>query len=169
KRRVPPVGPDDYQSQHELVVRLLVGRVDDDTAQAHAPAVYVPAIFVDNPWSKVLGRDLQGFDKRMANFCVPIGADKYARLLPNGVVAADAESAHTGSGAGEQAPRPLGDISLIRLVGETGSLEGPKVLELDSSPDKYSDWDSFEKIDLGLALSSFSLGGTRWRQSDFDN
>src|SRR5262249_4232123 len=35
KSPAPPVGPDDYQSQHELVVRLLVGRVDDDTAQAH--------------------------------------------------------------------------------------------------------------------------------------
>ena len=72
KARVPtaPLEVDDSQSQHELVVRLLVGRVDDDTAQAHAPAVYVPAIFVDNPWSKMLGRDAIGFDKRMAEFCV---------------------------------------------------------------------------------------------------
>ena len=46
---------------------VLVGRVDDDTAQAHDPAVFVPAIFVDNPWSKILGREVQGFDKRMAD------------------------------------------------------------------------------------------------------
>ena len=51
-------------------MRLLVGRVDDDTAQAHDPAVFVPAIFVDNPWSKILGREVQGFDKQMAEFCV---------------------------------------------------------------------------------------------------
>ena len=59
----------DYQSQRELVVRILVGRVDDDTAQARDAATYVPAIFVDNPWSKTIGRDLQGFAKCMANFC----------------------------------------------------------------------------------------------------
>jgi hypothetical protein len=45
----------DYQSQHELVVRILVGRVDDDTTQARDAATYVPAIFADNPWSKTIG------------------------------------------------------------------------------------------------------------------
>jgi hypothetical protein len=153
----PPMGLADYQSQHELVVRLLVGRVDDDTAQAHAPAVYVPAIFVDNPWSKVVGRDLQGFDKRMANFCVRQDG-REIRLLPDGRVAGGAESP----------PRPLGDISVIRLVEETGSLKGPAILELDCSPASYEDWDAFDRIDLGLALRGFSLVGTRWRQGDFD-
>ncbi len=68
KDPAPPMRLDDSQSQHELVVRLLVGRVDDDTAQASDPAVYVPAIFVDNAWSKALGRDMLGYDKRMADF-----------------------------------------------------------------------------------------------------
>ena len=60
---------EDFQSQHELLIRMLVGRVDDDTGQAHDPATYVPVLFVDNPWSKALGRDVQGFDKRLADFC----------------------------------------------------------------------------------------------------
>jgi hypothetical protein len=65
----PGLTPDDFTSQHELVVRILVGRVDDDSAQARSPAVYVPAIFVDNPWSKVFGRELLGYDKYLAHFC----------------------------------------------------------------------------------------------------
>jgi len=163
----PPAGAGDYQSQHELVVRLLVGRVDDDTAQAHSPAVYVPAIFVDNPWSKVVGRDLQGFDKRMATFWVPQdGGD--VPLLPDGRVAAAIGPGGAVLAAGERQPRPLGDISRITLVDKAGSLTGPTLAELDSSPLKYDDWDAFESVDLGLALSSFSLPGTRWRQTDFD-
>ena len=70
RQPLPSLRKDDYQSQHELLVRLLVGRVDDDTSQARDAAAFVPIIFVDNPWSKVLGRGVQGFDKRMADFCV---------------------------------------------------------------------------------------------------
>ena len=163
----PPAGELDYQSQHELLVRLLVGRVDDDTAQAHAPAVYVPAIFVDNPWSKALGRDMQGFDKRMANFCVRQGGE-FARLLPDGRVARDAGPRDTAASSGEQEPRPLGDISRITLVEETGSLKGPPLLDLDASTLNFENWAAFERVDLGLALGTFSLSGARWRQSDFD-
>jgi hypothetical protein len=154
----PPMFPADYQSQHELVVRLLVGRVDDDTAQAHAPAVFVPAIFVDNPWSKVVGRVLQGFDKRMANFCIRPGGGDPARLLPDGRLA----------GAAGSPPRPLGDIALVQLVQETGLTKGPPILELDCAPANYEDWGVFEPIDLGLALRGFSLAGTRWWQGDFN-
>jgi len=64
----PPFTADDFMSQHELLVRIIVGRVDDDTAQAHQPALFVPAIFVDNPWSKALGRRLQGYPKMLAEF-----------------------------------------------------------------------------------------------------
>jgi hypothetical protein len=163
----PPMGQEDYQSQHELVVRLLVGRVDDDTAQAHAPAIYVPAIFVDNPWSKVLGRDMQGFDKRMADFCVSQDGG-HARLLPDGRVAGLPGAGGVAGPAGEQQPRPLGDISLIRLVETTGLPNGRKILDLDCSPLNYEDWDAFDSVDLGLALRGFALSGTRWRQSDFD-
>ena len=37
----PPFVPADFMSQHELTVRILVGRVDDDTSQARDPAVFV--------------------------------------------------------------------------------------------------------------------------------
>jgi hypothetical protein len=72
KMRAPsarlPFREDDFMSQHELLVRILVGRVDDDTAQARDAAMFVPTIFVDNPWSKAVGRGLQGFPKVLAEF-----------------------------------------------------------------------------------------------------
>jgi hypothetical protein len=165
KSAAVPLGPDDYQSQHELVVRVLVGRVDDDTAQAHAPAIYVPTIFVDNPWSKVLGRDVQGFDKRMANFCVARGDGSFARLLPDGRVV---EPASAGAAVKIGAVAPLARISRINLVQNTGSPTGAPILDLDCANDRYDNWDAFEKIDLELALGSSSLAATRWRQSDFE-
>src|SRR4029077_19255627 len=65
----PGLTEEDFTSQHELAVRVVVGRVDDDTAQARCPAIFVPSIFVDNPWSKVVGRELLGYDKHLAHFC----------------------------------------------------------------------------------------------------
>jgi hypothetical protein len=65
----PPFTPQDFMSQHELLVGLTVGKVDDDAAQARDASMFVPAIFVDNPWSKVLGRCLLGFPKVLASFC----------------------------------------------------------------------------------------------------
>ena len=76
-----PLKPDDFQSQHELALKVLVGRVDDDTSQARDPAIFVPAIFVDNTWSRRLGQIAQGFDKRMAEFwaSTPDGLSDSAR------------------------------------------------------------------------------------------
>ena len=37
KKPTPPLTTNDVQSQHELIARILVGRVDDDTAQARTP------------------------------------------------------------------------------------------------------------------------------------
>jgi hypothetical protein len=84
KSQEAPLSLLDYQSQHELVVRVLVGRVDDDTAQARNAATYVPAIFVDNPWSKIIGRDLQGFAKCMANFSTEQSDGIRILLRPDG-------------------------------------------------------------------------------------
>lgn len=159
KTQESPLTVLDYQSQHELVVRLLVGRVDDDTAQAHAPAIYVPAIFVDNPWSKTLGRDVQGFAKCMADFCIEDGND-IKPLRPDGRLL-----------AGDRKSRPLAEISGIKLVERTvagGKSSGPTIMDLDCPPTRYRNWDAFRKVDLGLALGTFSLIGTRWRQTDFD-
>lgn len=158
KTQESPLTVLDYQSQHELLVRVLVGRVDDDTAQAHDPAIFVPAIFVDNPWSKVLGRDVQGFGKRMADFCIDEGSN-IRPLRPDGCL------------PGEKQPRSLGSISSIRLVNRTSNAarpSGPPILDIDCSPETHSNWDAFRDVDLGLALGTFSLVDTRWRQTDFD-
>jgi hypothetical protein len=157
KENDPPLGPEDFQSQHELLFRVLVGRVDDDTAQAHDPATFVPAIFVDNPWSKTLGRVVQGFDKRLAHFCVTDENGQRRALLPNGRLSPDAE------------PRQLGDISSIRLMTGAGKApDGPILMELDCPHETIENWDQFEQIGLELALGASSLAPTRWRQTDFD-
>jgi hypothetical protein len=152
----PPLSGEDYQSQHELLVRMLVGRVDDDTAQARDPATFVPTIFVDNPWSKLVGRNVQGFDKWMADFCVSDGAT-LSRLLPDGRRSADHE------------PEELASIRQVSLVTETGGAPSKLVLlKLDCPYDTLEDWDSFVPIDLDLALGVSALVPIRWRQDDFD-
>lgn len=161
-----PLTADDYQSQHELVVRLLVGRVDDDTSQAHDPAVFVPAIFVDNPWSKTVGRDVQGFDKRMASFCITAGAQSVP-LLPDGR-RIDADLLESVSSSRAWMPEPLGNITSINLATRAGDGGGRTIMELDCLPHRFEDWDAFQKVDLDLALGSLSLVGTRWHQGDFD-
>ena len=108
-----PLDETDFQSQHELIVRVTTGRSEDGEAQLHDAAVHVPAIFVDNPWSKLLGRDLQGFEKCLADFCVRDAAtDTLLRLRPDGLHA----------GAGE--PRDLADVVRVALV-DIVSDEGP--------------------------------------------
>jgi hypothetical protein len=152
-----PLQVEDFQSQHELLVRVLVGRIDDDTVQAHDPAVFVPAIFVDNPWSKILGREVQGFDKHMADFCV-FQNGKPTRLQPNGRVSGTADT------------RALVDIKRIDLVKTFGSQAAGAtipILDLSYPPGIEMSSEAFENIDLELALGGSSLSLTRWRQSDF--
>jgi hypothetical protein len=159
KLRTPlaPLVVKDYQSQHELVVRVLVGRVDDDTSQAHSPAIFVPAIFVDNPWSKIIGRELQGFDKWIANFCATRG-DKLEPLRPDGRCARDA--------AGD--PMPLASITEIRIAKSLGRADGNTILEVDCPHADIPDFDAFQQIDLDLAMGSTALAGARWQQTDFE-
>lgn len=100
ERAQPPLDETDYQSQHELVVRVLVAKADGHRAQARDSAVYVPAIFVDNPWSKIVGRGAQGYAKSMAEFCI----DGNTRLRPDGRLE-----------AGKNA-LPLSDVKYVNLV-----------------------------------------------------
>lgn len=145
---------EDYQSQHELLIRVLVGRVDDDTAQGRDPAVFVPAIFVDNPWSKALGREAQGFDKRLANFC----SCEHV-LQPDGFVRGDAK---------RKKRVPVTSIDKIRLAGRVGEGLGETLLELDCEPDDATGPDKFQDVDLRLALGDSVLAGGSWRQRDFN-
>jgi hypothetical protein len=152
-----PFTLDDFQSQHELMVRILVGRVDDDTAQARDAAIFVPTIFVDNPWSKVMGRCVQGFDKRMADFCI-LDNRKPTRLLPDGRRL-----------AGDKKPQPLASIAQIHLAKETGKAPSDQVLiELECPYQHIDDWNAFDKIDLNLVFGTFPFPPMRWLQTDFD-
>lgn len=148
------VTPDDFQSQHEMMIRVLVGRVDDDTAQARDAASFVPAIFVDNPWSKVLGRTLQGFDKHLAEFCVPT-AGGLAPVRPDGRLLAGK-------------PEPLGTVAEIRLKS-TNATNGPQntLLKMQCRNKEYPGWDDLKEVDLDLAFRPFTLAPMRWRRSDF--
>jgi hypothetical protein len=157
-----PIDRERFQSQHELVVRVVVGRVDEDCAQVQEPATYVPAIFVDNSWSKVLGRRFLGMDKRLSHFCVGQRDTPTARrLLPNGKVA------ETG------AETRLADVTDVRLAS-WADLEpdhqptGPRLFSMDCVPERYSNWDKFIDAPPEALLSASSLAIRRWRQEDFD-
>jgi hypothetical protein len=156
---LPPLGIEDSQSQHELVVRLLVGKVDDDSAQAREPAVFVPAIFVDNSWSKMLGRDAVGFDKRMAAFHVMRQKDRL-RLRPDGCLA--------GSGALNPSSEPLSDVQQVTLVNQVGGTDGSPLLSLSFTSGAVQSPKDLLPIDLDLIFGTSALSGTRWRQTDFN-
>jgi hypothetical protein len=154
----PPLTQEDYESQHELLTRILVGRVDDDTAQARDAATFVPAIFVDNAWSKALGRDCLGYDKRMAMFCVVDGGKPY-RLQPDGRLSPK-----------HKRPEPLGSVAEIHLSTTTGKDPTPEtiLLKLDCPYKELDDWGAFDDIDLNVAWGAFPLAPIRWQQRDFD-
>jgi hypothetical protein len=155
KEATPPLRAHDFQSQHELVVRILVGRVDEDAAQAHSPATFVPAIFVDNPWSKIVGRSVQGFDKWMADFCVLVDG-KLERLRPDGRLSVDSKKTEE-----------LASIREIRLVDTTGKKVGERaIVKIECPFDQNENWDVFERINLRLASRSPSSLPLRWGQDD---
>ena len=174
-----PLTQKDFQSQHELVVRILVGRVDDDSAQARDPAVFVPAIFVDNPWSKILGRDMQGFPKELAQFSVctqgtlrplrPDGLPSRIAPLP-GIAGAQAQTQPQapvpGPGQpGQPPPRErLVDVCRVSLAPISGSVaaDADTLLEIERDPACVVP-DDFDPIGAGEALSQFSLADARWR------
>lgn len=68
----------DYSDQNELVIRLLVGRTEEDSPTATEPRVFCPFLFVDNWASMVTGREVIGLWKRMGNF---LGSAVNARVL----------------------------------------------------------------------------------------
>jgi hypothetical protein len=153
-----PLTRDDFQSQHELALKVLVGRVDDDTAQARDPAIFVPAIFVDNTWSRAIGRVAQGFDKRMAEFWAqtPGGLQ---RLRPDGTLLPKTD------------PVPLASVTKIRLQTKTktpgAANDGALLLILDC-PKTATDDSAFLDVDPKLVYDPVPLVPGRWRQSDFN-
>lgn len=99
---LPPLDAQDYEGQHELVLRVMVAKRIAGIPQLSEPQVYIPAIVVDNTWSKIIGRDLQGFEKCLAEFCVDDGGTDVA-LLPDGRLPAGTV-------------RPLMEIARVNLV-----------------------------------------------------
>ena len=154
KSTVPmrPLREDDYMAQHELLVRVLVGKVDDDTAQAREAATFVPAIFVDNPWSKAVGREFQGFPKELASF---LGRDSKPLRMD-------------GRTDDNSKPVPLVDVREIRLVQRYGFEpdKASSLLKLSYSSDTFDD--RFERVDLATILGRGLLPSSPWRQQDFD-
>ncbi|MEN9631189.1 MAG: hypothetical protein RJA10_4417 [Pseudomonadota bacterium] len=139
-----------YTSQHELLLRILVGRVDDASVQACDPALYVPAIFVDNPWSKLIGRELQGFKKRLASFCVdgqPLALDGF---LP-----------------GQTERMPLAKVNRVCALDAIGGTPGKPLLELELPPsaDDGRPWVDLGDVVLDTARDAWR--SARWRQRHF--
>lgn len=152
-RQDAPLTMGDYQSQHELVVRMVVGRIDDDSTNARNEAVFIPAIFVDNAWSKIVGRDLQGIPKTLAAFCVdapggPAALQRDGRLGPGGSV------------------RPLRDISSIRLRDRLGGLPAGELMSFQFDPGEDRGWDNFKSVAPGPVIAGLSLGEAAWRWFD---
>jgi len=152
--RVPsPFEDDDFMPQHELLVRLVVGRVDDDTGQARDAALFVPAIFVDNPWSKAVGRQLQGFPKALAEF----------RSAHKGPLGMDGRPVQHPSG--DQVP--LHEVTEVYLAGGLGAA-APKSRLLTINYPENDDGSADEFIEPGLtSLFSGSSRRAPWNQIDF--
>jgi hypothetical protein len=64
----PHLTIDDSAGQHELVFRVLVGRVDRGSRVAKKPAMFCPFVFVDSTWSLISGREIMGYPKELATF-----------------------------------------------------------------------------------------------------
>ncbi len=64
----PHLEIDDSAGQHELVFRVLVGRVDRGSRVAKKPAMFCPFVFVDSTWSLISGREIMGYPKELATF-----------------------------------------------------------------------------------------------------
>jgi hypothetical protein len=148
----PPFENDDFMPQHELLVRLVVGRVDDDTSQARDAALFIPAIFVDNPWSKAVGRQLQGFPKLLAEF-------------------RDRTSAVGMDGRRLQAPFekvPLHQITEVHLAsGVDADARKTRLLTIECPDEADGSEDEFIAPTVSSFLSNISMRRSRWEQFDF--
>jgi hypothetical protein len=68
----------DTFSQHEMVLRILVGKTEEASASATEPKVFCPFIFVDQAASMIAGREVIGLPKRCAHFKWPVCNDEWS-------------------------------------------------------------------------------------------
>jgi hypothetical protein len=149
---LPPFKADDFMPQHELLVRLVVGRVDDDTSQARDAALFVPAIFVDNPWSKAVGRQLQGFPKLLAEFRAGndvLGMDGRKLLSP------------------KEDPVPLHKVTEVHMAGLGPGAATEKLLTIDCPDADTGSADQFVAPDVGTFFANVAARRSPWEQFDF--
>ena len=148
--------PEPFTSQHELLLRVLVGRVDDDAAQARDPALYVPAIFVDNPWSKLIGREFQGFDKRLVSFETAGGA-------PLTMAGQDPAT-------GDRRQVPLSRVAEVRPVDQVGAQNRNAPLVTFSYPPELDESDAWlqDASDSDWSVVGSAPPSSRFRQRDFE-
>lgn len=151
----PPLRGDDAMPQHELLVRLLVGRVDDDSAQARDAASHCAAIFVDNAWSRAVGRAALGYPKTLAW----IGAGREGPLL-------DARGVPRAAAAGTPAVplHEVGRIGRFEDMARPGRAQDT-LLDLEYPGVRFDE--TWLPFNLGW------LGGARgvwpgWQRDDFD-
>ena len=115
-------------------------------------AIFVPSIFVDNPWSKVVGRELLGYDKHLAHFCAGRIADRIVAM--NG---REAGSTASSTWRGIRALRIQPPIApALRLAMCLFSIDCP-----DSATEA-----EFTRMDDLLQLPDVE-SGSPWAQSDF--
>src|SRR3954470_6096332 len=91
----------------------------------------------------MLGRDMLGFDKRMANFFTTRNG-RPARLLPDGRLA--------NGGLLSDLPVPLGEVTNIDLVDTTGGSKGLRLMDLDCASPNHTDPDALEWLNLASAF-----------------
>jgi hypothetical protein len=191
-----PVGgmePDDIQSQHELLVRVVVGRVDEDACQAQEVTTFVPALFVDNTWSKHLGRQYMGLDKRLAHFCtkegeelVPLSPEDACdrrdspalwriaeirlanELLPP--LPAEPKAVGEDDTEEEKAKKNEEEAAFAQTKAARSALleKSPLLLTIECDRDMIDGWDDFRAVPTDAVLRNSPLAARRWRQEDFE-
>lgn len=161
----PPLTAEDHVAQHELLVRLLVGRVDDDTAQARDAACFVPAIFVDNPWSRLLGREIEGFPKDLA---VVVAGSLQDGVTPT-VLCGDGRPARAagalGAAGDRPPPVPLTGVTAVQRAAVPGDAPKPPIVTFDYPAGGPPPWVPDGTLDL--QAFSGATGPARWRHDDF--
>lgn len=161
---------EDYTSQFELVVRLIVGKTEEDSATASDPVVFCPFLFVDNWASMISGREVLGLWKRMAAFSPGRGdASSDAAQIRDRLWGNDRD--HRGSAS--QLPKKV----VRRIQPAVGGLHGGRIVnhlapQYDTNNKKFAieiehDLDAEREALRASRFSKSRTGGILpWDQTD---
>lgn len=155
----------DNVTQKELVFRILVGKVDDDRAEATDPAVFCPFILVTTPWSVVSGREVIGFPKFFAHFF-----SSGEGGIPEDVEDVASVSAITNWGGSESTDSAAGSSAVVTIdyVGRDASEVPVPLPELAASMMRgILPWDQEDFAPLDEFRRRFAGDWLNLRQSGF--